>query len=73
MRARCSTFQPYAGGAPLFDDDLADRLSGFNLDPQRLDGAGHGLGNGTHAADGVTPDAFLAVDLAKGVMHQNVG
>ena len=33
----------------------------------------HGLGDGTHAADSVTPDAFFAVHLAEAMMHENIG
>ncbi len=59
--------------AAVLDQHLAHRGIGPDLDAGRPGGARHGLGDGAHAADGMTPDALLAVDLAEGVMQQHIG
>ena len=62
-----------ADGATILDKDLGAPASKPDVHAVRCGGLRHGLGDRTHAADGVAPDAFLAVHLAKAMMQQNIG
>ena len=65
--------QLHAGGPATFDEQRSHRRAGADDSAARLGRPRHGLGDGPHAADGVAPDARLAVDLAEGVVHQEIG
>ena len=62
-----------AAGPALLDHDLPDRRAGLDLDAMLRGRGGHRLRDRPHAADGVPPDALLAVHLAECVMQEHVG
>jgi hypothetical protein len=55
------------------DQHLPDRRVGQDLHASREAGLGHGLRDGAHATDSVTPGALLTAHLAKRVVQQHVG
>ena len=62
-----------ADGAVAFDDHLAHAGVEFDLGAVPAGGARHRLRDRAHAADGVAPDALLAVHLAERMMQHHVG
>ena len=62
-----------AGGPALLDQDLAHRRTGLDLHAMARRRPRHGLRDRAHAADGVPPEAFLAVHLAEGMVQEDVG
>ena len=60
---RGSVFQNDAAGAPFFGQDFTHRGVGPERDASLAAGGSHGLGNGTHSADGMSPGALLAIHL----------
>ena len=54
-------------------DDAFDRCAALDVDAEPARFGGHRLRDRAHAADGVAPDAALAVDLAEGVVQQHIG
>ena len=62
-----------ADGAVALDDHLAHAGIGFDLDAMPARGARHRLRDRAHAADGVAPDALLAVHLAEGMVQHHIG
>ena len=62
-----------ADRAVALDDHLAHAGIGFDLGAVRARGARHRLRDRAHAADGVAPDALLAVHLAEGVVQHHIG
>ena len=62
-----------ANGPVTFDQHFAYRRICFYLHPVRGGGLRHGLRNGAHAANGVAPQAPLAVDLPEGMVQQHIG
>ena len=62
-----------ADGTAVLDKHLADRRRKPDVDAVSDGGFRHGPGDGAHAADGVAPDAFLAVHLAEAVVQKNIG
>ena len=65
--------QHYADRAVALDDDLAHTRIRVDRDAAALRGARHRLRDRAHAADGVAPDALLAVHLAEGVVQHHIG
>ena len=70
---RLAVLRDHAHGAAALDDNLADGGSDPDIHAALGCRFGHGLGDRAHAANGVAPGAFLAVDLAEHVMQQHVG
>ncbi len=66
-------FGDHADRAALLDQHFLDRRVGADLDAEARRRLGHRLGDRAHAPDGMTPYAFLAVDLAEHVMQQHIG
>ena len=62
-----------ADRAVALDDHLAHAGIQFDLDAVAARGPRHRLGDRAHAADGVAPDALLAVHLAEGMMQHHIG
>ena len=62
-----------ADGAVALDDHLAHAGIGFDLGAVALRGARHRQRDRAHAADGVAPDALLAVHLAEGMVQHHIG
>ena len=69
---RSAVLEHGAGGAAAFDDHFAHGGIDRDAHPVRGRRARHGLRDRAHAADGVAPDAFLAVHFAEGVMQEHV-
>ena len=63
----------HAHGAAAFDQNFAHRTRDSNVDAARRRRLRHRLRDGAHAADRMSPRAFLAVDLAEHVVQQHVG
>ena len=63
----------HADRAVALDDHLAHAGIGVDLDAGAARGARHRLRDRAHAADGVAPDALLAVHLAEGVVQHHIG
>ena len=70
---RGSVFQNDAAGAPFFGQDFTHRGVGPERDASLAAGGSHGLGNGTHSADGMSPGALLAIHLTKQMVQQDIG
>ena len=62
-----------ADSAAVLDDHLAHAGIEFDLGAMPARGARHRLRDRAHAADGVAPDALLAVHLAKRMVQHHVG
>ncbi len=70
---RLAIVEDHADGAVTLDDHLAHPGVEPDLDAMPARGAGHRLRDRAHAADGVAPDALLAVHLAESVMQHHIG
>ena len=68
-----SVLERDAGNAVARDDDFAHGCRGLDLNAMSAGGLHHRRADGSHAAERVAPDAFLAVHLAEGVMQHDVG
>ena len=60
-------------GGPVLHQHFGHLGLGADVHPGLAAGAGHGLGNGPHAADGMAPGALHAVHLAEHVVQQHIG
>ena len=62
-----------ANRAAAFDDHFAHTGVGLDLGAMAARGARHRLRDRAHAADGMTPDALLAVHLAERMVQHHIG